>query len=593
MPEASIDAPRRQVSAILFADVHGYSRLMASNEVRTYQRVTQAVRLIRSLIGDYGGQIQHIAGDGILALFESAAQALQFAVAFQRELQNGGVGAGDDEPLAFRIGINVGEVLVGGEANVQGHSVNIAARIQALARPGGICVTEAVARAVRDTLGIAMRHLGSKSLKNITEPIEVFAIEVNGPGTAALLVPTAIGSFYRSRPIVGVAPFQVTSGSVDEVYLALALSESLIQALSRFNWLTVKEDLSSGLITPALGKVVTGAFDHGYVVAGRMIRVEGSLRVVARLREHPGGRIIWSSGSDLTVGRTFKPLDDLAAVLAAQLDRQVLMAEVAKAWQKPLDGMDAHDYVMRAIPLMFQMSKESLLEAEQLLCAAEEGQPRSSRNQALRAFAALLRIGQQWVSDPGIAVEEIDWLTRSAIEYSPTDPLALSIRGHVESFVFHRFDRALDCFERAVESNPSEPFCWAFSAVTLSYLGRTREAIGRLHRYRELCPLDPYPFYFNTAFTLTYALAGEYAKAVEVGRRVVAENPNYFAAYRPLITSLGHTGEVDEARVLLDRLLANEPQFSIGWFRSKYPPLPGDQLEHYLEGFREVGVPED
>jgi tetratricopeptide (TPR) repeat protein len=269
------------------------------------------------------------------------------------------------------------------------------------------------------------------------------------------------------------------------------------------------------------------------------------------------------------------------------------MAEVAKAWQKPPEGLDAHDYVMRAIPLMFQMSRDSLHEAEQLLRAADGGQPRSSRTQALRAFAALLRIGQQWVRDPGVAVEEIDWLTRSAVEYSPTDAIALALRGHVESFIFHRFDSALNSFERALQSNPSEPFGWAFSAVTLSYLGRTQEAMGRLERYRELAPLDPYPFYFNTAFTLTYALAGEYEKAVEVGRRVVAENPNYFAAYRPLITSLGRTGRIDDARILLGKLLANEPQFSIGWFRSKYPPLPNDQLEHYLQGFREVGVPED
>jgi tetratricopeptide (TPR) repeat protein len=268
------------------------------------------------------------------------------------------------------------------------------------------------------------------------------------------------------------------------------------------------------------------------------------------------------------------------------------MAEVAKAWQKPPDGLDAHDYVMRAIPLMFQMSKQSLREAEQLLRAADQAQPRSSRTQALRAFAALLRIGQQWVSDPGAAVEEIDWLTRSAIEYSPADPIALSLRGHVESFVFHRFESAVHCFERALQSNPSEPFCWAFSAVTLSYLGRTQEAVDRLQRYRELTPFDPYPFYFNTAFTLTYALAGEYEKAVDVGRRVVAENPNYFAAYRPLITSLGRVGAIDEARNLLEKLLTNEPQFSIGWFRSRYPPLPPDRLNNYLKGFREVGVPE-
>jgi hypothetical protein len=191
-----------------------------------------------------------------------------------------------------------------------------------------------------------------------------------------------------------------------------------------------------------------------------------------RLRESPAERIIWGSGLDLGVDRMVKRLDELTAVLAAQLERQIFMAEVAKVWQRPPEHLHGRDYVMRAIPLMFRMSKESLREAEQLLRAADEAQPGSSRNKALRAFAALLRIGQQWAGDPGTAVAEIDWLTRSAIEDSPTDALALSLRGHVESFIFHRFDRALDCFNRGLQSNPAEPFCWGFSAVTLSYLGR-------------------------------------------------------------------------------------------------------------------------
>jgi adenylate cyclase len=586
----------RTQSAILCADVHGYSRLMARNEERTQAQVNRSIHLMRSLIGDYGGQVASIAGDGVIALFDSADQALQFACAIQTKFRDKAAWNLGDDPITFRIGISHGDVFFG-EGNVQGHSVNVAARIQALARPGGICITDVVQRSARDSVGSDLRPLGLRYLKNIDEPVEVFAIDINGGETvASSLISAASASLHLSRPVVAVEPFLAISGSQDETYLALAMSESLTLALSKFNWLTVKEDRASGLITPVLGRSSTEPFavhDGDYVVTGRILRMQRSLRLLAKLCEHPGGRIIWSSGSDLRAGNTFKRLDELAAVLAARLDRQLLLAEVAKAWQKPPEGLDAHDYRMRAIPLMFQMSKDSLREAERLLHAADEGQPRSSRNQALRAFAALLRIGQQWVSDPAAATAEIDWLTRTAIEYSPTDPVALSLRGHVESFIFHRFDSALDCFERALQSNPAEPFCWAFSAITCSYLGRTQDAMGRLHRYRELCPLDPYPFYFNTAFTLTYALAGEYQKAVEVGRRVVAENPNYYAAYRPLITSLGRIGRVDEARVLLDKLLVNEPQFSIGWFRSRYPPLPGDQFEHYLRGFREVGVPED
>jgi class 3 adenylate cyclase len=170
MSASPLASPRRDRSAILFADVHGYAQLMDRNEERTYERVSRSIRLMKSLIGDYGGRVMNVAGDGVLALFESAPEALRFAVTIQQELRNDAVWSPDDEPVAFRIGINLGEVLVDEEANVQGRSVNVAARIQALARPGGICISEAVKHALQDNPDVALRSLGRQTLKNITEP---------------------------------------------------------------------------------------------------------------------------------------------------------------------------------------------------------------------------------------------------------------------------------------------------------------------------------------------------------------------------------------------------------------------------------------
>src|SRR5919109_596080 len=198
MPASSLARPQRDISAILFADVHGYARLMDRNEEGTYERVARAIRLIKSLIGDYGGRVMNVAGDGVLALFETAPQALKFAVTIQQEFRNDAVWNADDDPVAFRIGINLGEVLVDEDSNVQGRSVNVAARIQAMAQPGGICVSEAVRRAVHDTLGISIRSLGPQVLKNIAEPIEIFAIEINGPQPAYSAEP-----FLRQQPPLG------------------------------------------------------------------------------------------------------------------------------------------------------------------------------------------------------------------------------------------------------------------------------------------------------------------------------------------------------------------------------------------------------
>ena len=242
MPVEPPAEPRRQLSAILFADVHGYSGLMSRNEVRTYERVNQAVRLIKSLIGDYGGRVQHVAGDGVLALFESAARALHFAVAIQREFRNDVVWHAEDAPIAFRIGINVGHVLVDDDANVQGHSVNVAARIQGLARPGGICITEAVQRAVLDIPGLEFRRLGPQALKNIRDPVEVFAIEVNGPqAPGSIELPSRPGGIIDPFTEVSVAVLPLANQSDDprDSHLCDGFTADLITNLSRFRDLRV------------------------------------------------------------------------------------------------------------------------------------------------------------------------------------------------------------------------------------------------------------------------------------------------------------------------------------------------------------------
>ena len=517
--------------AVLCADVHGYSQLMARNEERTHERVNRSIRLIRLLTADHGGWVANVAGDGLVALFESTSQALQFAFAIQSRLRDEALRDADADPITFRIGINHGEVFLG-EGNVQGHSVNVAARIQALARPGGICVTAVVQRAARDGVGRTVRPLGLKYLKNIDEPVEVFAIDINGAEAVPSLPLTT--SLRSSYPAVAVEPFQALSRSQDETYLALAISESLVQALSKFKWLTVKEDRTSGLVTPVLAGIPTGSPDEvGYVVAGQVLRMQGGLRLVAKLRDHPGGRIIWSSTSDLRAGRTFKRLDELAAVLAARLDRQVLMAEVAEAWQKPPEDLDAQGYVMRALPLMFQMSKGSLHEAEQLLRVADEGQPRSSRSRALRAFAALLRIGQQWASDPRAAEEEIDWLTRSAIEYAPSDPIALSLRGHVEVLHLPPLRRRA----RLLSSAPSKAIRTSRSAGHSARL-RCRTSVGRTRRYADSIAIGSYVRKTLTPSTSTRRSACRMRSRVSTARRSRsggARSPRIQTTSRPTV----------------------------------------------------------
>ena len=190
MPSPSPQEPKRKLSAVVFADVAGYSQLMDKDEQGTAARVGQSMGLFRSLIGDYGGQVANVAGDGVLALFDSATRAVKFAVEIQKEFGHEAVWHPGEDQIAFRIGVNLGEVIYGQE-DIQGHSVNVAARIQALAPPGGICVSEAVYRAVRGEAGIPMSSMGPQRLKNISEPVEVFVVEFQGPQAPPSIPSTA------------------------------------------------------------------------------------------------------------------------------------------------------------------------------------------------------------------------------------------------------------------------------------------------------------------------------------------------------------------------------------------------------------------
>ena len=392
---------------------------------------------------------------------------------------------------------------------------------------------------------------------------------------------------------IAVLPFDNKNTTDDADNFGESITQGIVTALSRFRWLMViGQNATRGLIRDRADVLeISRRLEVDYILDGSVWRDGDQVRITVELIQCATARTIWADHFNGQLHDLFEAQDRVAAEIAGRLDPQILLAETAQAWRRPLDDTDAKAHVMRAIPLIYRMSPESVGEANKLLKTAIAIEPNYASAYSWRAFWQLINIGQQWAKDMPAAMEEIDWLTRVAIERDPEDALALALRGHVEAFIHHNYEQAQYCFDRALRLNPNLGFAWAFSAVTFCYQGQTQEALRRLQRYRQLSPFDPYPYYFNTAFCIAYTLDGQYEKAAQAGRQVLRENPNYFAAYRPLTASLGHLGEVDEARGYLKVLLQNEPHFSISWLRSKYPPLMSDQFEQYAQGLAIVGVP--
>ncbi len=402
MPTSTTIEPHRIQSAILCADVHGYSRLMSQDEVGTFQRVTSAISLIRSLIGDYGGRVVQTAGDGVLALFESSGQALRFAIEIQREFRNDAVWSADDRPVAFRVGINFGEVL-GGDSNIQGHSVNIAARLQAMARPGGICISGAVQRSADDIVGISLRSLGVQQLKNIADPVEVFAIEINGqrsietPPLPSMDQPLA----PPTEASVAVLPLENLSGEPGDGHLCDGITGDIITNLSRFRDLLViarhsaflfkNQDLANEQIGQMLGV--------RYILTGGLQRAGSKIRLRVELADAASGQVVWSDRYNGDLGDIFAFQDEVTDLIAARLAIQISAAEQRRLATSP-PKLLAYGLNLRGQEMSLKYKKEANLHARRLFEQAVEIDPDYGRSYAGLSRTFNLDSFYAWVDSP-------------------------------------------------------------------------------------------------------------------------------------------------------------------------------------------------
>jgi DNA-binding SARP family transcriptional activator/TolB-like protein len=289
-------------------------------------------------------------------------------------------------------------------------------------------------------------------------------------------------------PIIAVEPITVVPNEAPDVAIGAVVETSVREALCRFRWFSVV-DASTGLLGERgeAGRAPAGLDGApGYAVNVRMLRLGDRARLTSILKHAETARVIWADHQDGAVCDVLELADDLAQILAAHLEREVYVAEVARTRRQPSDRLTPHDCVMRAIPLIYQMTPQSLGEADRLLRSATAMDPACGSAYNWRAFWQVINLGQQLVTDVPAAVEEIDWLTRTAIEHDPDDALALAMRGHMDAFIFHNYEQALTRFEHCLRLNPSLAFGWGMSAVTYRYIGNTNEVLRRMDRYRQL-----------------------------------------------------------------------------------------------------------
>jgi len=427
------------------------------------------------------------------------------------------------------------------------------------------------------------------------------AIRAEGKPTRP--VPDAAGSPRQAAPgaRLGVLPFHVV-GPPDDDGLSIGLADEITNALARFRWISL-------IASPSLAAIRSGAADPrldglglDFLLEGTVQRDGNRVRVTVRLLDmhgargaggrDGGGEVIWARRFDRANTDLFSLQDEVAAETVAQIDPELLLREAHRATARQPVDPTAYDLVLRAIPALYRLEEAGFRAAGSLLTAAIARDDGYAPAHAWLAYWHIFLVGQGWANDIAASMAAAGESADRAVALDPADARALTIAGHVRSYLDHQLADAIDMHERALALNPNLPLAWAFSGLARSYAGQHDEAIRRINEARRLSPFDPHGFFFDTALMVPTLLRGDFETTVELGRRAVHLNPALSSTLKGYLSALGHLGPSAEMLSVRERLLQAEPGFCIHRALARTPMMLEADRELYATGLRRAGLPE-
>ncbi len=584
----------RKLAAILCTDVVGFSRLAALDEERTLQSLHVCHGHIADLVVEHGGRVFGSAGDGLVAEFPSAVQATRCAVEIQRQLLRHSEGLPADRRLEFRIGVNLGDVVVAGD-DLLGDGVNIAARLQEVAGPSGISISGSVREHLDGKVPFALASLGERVLKNIPRPISVFRVDWSQEAGEDQVVASAWSAnrLDKDQPSLVVMPFDNLSGPSDG-YFVDGVVEEITAALSRVRDFFVIARQSAFTYKGKFIDVRNVGRELGvaYVVEGTVRRGGDRLRISVQLVDAERRTQLWSERYEGMTKDLFEFQDRIAAQVAGAIHPAIRNAEIELAKRKPPSSLRAYDLVMRACPYLWGHNKDGIARAIPLLQDAIAVDPAYGRAHAFLAWCHAQNLGYIWTDDPerelALSLAAIDAASRAIDD----DPTALTAVGGAISHCGDQ-PRAAVYLERALSLDPNNSWAWARFGWVASYRGEPDRAKERFERAMTLSPADPLAFNMRMGFALALALAGSLSEAVSIAREVVTRHPDVTWPYRMMTAWASMQGDEETARWAAEKLLIAEPDFTIQRYltRPVFRAVP-QWADEMAEGLRKAGLPE-
>ena len=577
---------KRKLTAILSADVKGYSRLMGEDEANTVKTLTSYRKILKELIQQHRGRVVDSPGDNMLAEFGSVVDAVQCSVAAQNEFKARNAELPENRRMQFRIGINLGDVIEE-QDRIYGDGVNIAARLEALAEPGGICISKTAFDHVETKLPLGYEYLGEQQVKNIAKPVGAYRIRMERD---LVIKEESPGLKLPEKPSIAVLPFLNMSADPEQEYFCDGITEEIITGLSKISGLLVIARNSSFTYKGKPVKVQQVGKDLGvkYVLEGSVRKAGDRVRITAQLIDASTGHHLWSERYDRELKGIFVIQDEITTELMRVMQVKLTEGEQACAWIRRGSGnLIAYEKGMKGMEYFRRFSPEGNVQARKMF---EEGialDPEAPGNYVMLGWTHLLDILQGRTEAPDRSMEQAADLAMKALDLDASQADVHALLGYV--YLLKRdYDRAIAEGERAVSLNPNYADAYAWLAMILTSAGKPTEAIVMIKKAMRLNPRSPN--WFFTTLGDAYLWAQRYSEAVGEYSNAVQNSPGYLFAYLGLTASYSLLGREKEAAETAAKVLSIDPKFSLDRHEKNLFNKEQADKDRYISALRKAGL---
>jgi len=583
----------RRLAAILATDVVGYSRLIRADEEGTLAALkTLRADIINPKLAEHHGRIVKLMGDGMLAEFPSVVDAVRAAVETQIAVAEYNADLPEDKRIEFRVGINLGDVVIDGD-DIHGDGVNVAARLEGLAEPGGICISGKVYEEIRDRTDFAFNDLGEREVKNINRPVRIWQWIANAELTASISAISDEPLPLPDKPSIVVLPFNNMSGDPEQEFLADGLAEDITTALSRHRWMFVIARNSAFTYKSQAVDISQISRDLGvrYVLEGSVRRSGDRIRATAQLIDAETQNHVWAERFDRMMIDVFDLQDDIAASIIGAIEPNLLIAERDRLDRDHPNNLNAWECIVRSMPKIWNWTADTHTAAVELLRQALHFDSNYARAYSLLACEYAVDVWRGSAGNPDESICLAETYARRAIELDATDPWAHLAIGLVQGIRRQSMD-ALSSLDTAIKFNPNFALAHAMRGIVLAWAGHVEEALAGFDLAERLSPYDPFNGTIPSLRAIALYIGGQYEEAVEAARESARLDLNSAGYQRILAASCAMAGYSDGARAAMSRLRQLQPSISAEWMRNNMPIAIKEHLELYIEGLIKAGLPE-